>query len=247
MDLGISDRSALICGGSRGLGYACAKALAREGVRVTLAARDGAALEDAASRLYQEIGHRPAIVRADLSTSEGRTVALARLPDPDILVTNAGGPPSKDFRELTAADWASALDTNFLSAVELIRATVDPMIARGFGRIVNITSVTVRMPVERLDLSTAPRMALTGYVAGVARQVARHNVTINNLLPGTVLTERLQALGEVADKLIAKVPAGRAGTPEEFGALCAFLCGAQAGFVTGQNIMVDGGLAPVTV
>ncbi len=247
MDLGISDRRALICGGSRGLGYACAKALAREGVRVTLVARHGEALEDAASRLYQEIGHRPGIVRADLSTPEGRAAALARLADPDILVTNAGGPPSKDFRELTTADWASALDTNFLSAVELIRATVDPMIARGFGRIVNITSVTVRMPVERLDLSTAPRMALTGYVAGVARQVARHNVTINNLLPGTVATERIQALGEVADKLIAKVPAGRAGTPEEFGALCAFLCGAQAGFVTGQNIMVDGGLAPVTV
>jgi 3-oxoacyl-[acyl-carrier protein] reductase len=247
MDLGITDRQALVCGGSRGLGYACAKALAREGVRVTLVARDGAALEQAASRMVQEIGHRPAIVRADVSTPLGREAALARLPEPDILVTNAGGPPSKNFRELSAQDWAAALDTNFLSAVELIRASIDGMISRGFGRIVNITSMTVRMPVERLDLSTSTRLALTGYVAGVAREVARHNVTINNLLPGTIMTERIQALGETAQKLIAKVPAGRAGEPDEFGAACAFLCGTQAAFITGQNLLLDGGLVPLTV
>jgi 3-oxoacyl-[acyl-carrier protein] reductase len=171
---------------------------------------------------------------------------MAEAPQPDILVTNAGGPPSKDFRDVSLSDWQASLDANFLSAAELIRMTIDGMIERGFGRIVNVTSLTVRMPVERLDLSNATRLALTGYVAGIARQVARNNVTINNLLPGTIATERILELGETAQKLIDKVPAGRAGTPEEFGAACAFLCSAQAGFITGQNFLVDGGTYPGT-
>ncbi len=186
-------------------------------------------------------------IAADLSTPDGRAAVLAACKDVDILVTNAGGPPSMDFTELSTAHWQKALDTTLISAVELIRTIAPGMASRGFGRIVNITSVTVRVPVEKLDLSTSTRMALTGYVAGVARQLARHNVTINNLLPGTILTERLEELGEVARKLIEKVPAGRAGTPEEFASACAYLCGVNSGFITGQNLMVDGGLAPITV
>jgi len=184
---------------------------------------------------------------ADISTEVGRERALAACPEPDILVNNAGGPPGGDFRDLTLDQWSSALDANFLSAVELIRATVDGMTKRGFGRIVNVTSLTVRMPVPQLDLSNAARLALTGYVAGVARQIAPQGVTINNLLPGTMATERIQALGETAQKLIARVPMGRAGRPEEFGAACAFLCSAQAGYITGQNILIDGGLCAFTV
>lgn len=243
MDLGIAGRRALVCGASRGLGFACAAALAREGVAVTLAARNGEALAKAAA----SIGADARWVVADVATEAGRTAALASCPEPDILVTNAGGPPGGDFRSLTHAQWLAALEANCLSAVELIRVTVDPMIARGFGRIVNVTSLTVRMPVARLDLSTAARLALTGYVAGVARQVAGHNVTINNLLPGTIMTERIRELGETAQQLIARVPAGRAGLPEEFGAACAFLCSASAGYITGQNLLLDGGLCPITV
>jgi 3-oxoacyl-[acyl-carrier protein] reductase len=144
-------------------------------------------------------------------------------------------------------DWSGALDANFLSAVELVRSTIGGMIDRRFGRIVNITSMMVRMPVEQLDLSNACRLALTGYVAGVSRQIARHNVTINNLLPGTILTERIKQLGETATRLIARVPAGRAGKPEEFGAACAFLCSVHAAFITGQNVLIDGGHCPFTV
>ncbi|SMF12931.1 3-oxoacyl-[acyl-carrier protein] reductase [Tistlia consotensis] len=247
MDLGIAGRRALVCGASQGLGYACAEALAAEGVAVTLVSRSEERLAAAAARLAESTGRRPAFVVADLSEAAGRAAALAALPDPDILVTNAGGPPSLDFRALGPAHWTAALETNFLAAAELIRATVDAMIGRRFGRIVNVTSLTVRMPVQRLDLSTVPRLALTGYVAGVARQVAPEGVTINNLLPGTIATERIRALGATAEALIARVPMGRAGTPEEFGAACAFLCSRQAAYVTGQNLLVDGGLCPVTV
>jgi 3-oxoacyl-[acyl-carrier protein] reductase len=247
MDLGIAGRRALVCGASRGLGFACARALAQENVTVTLISRSQGSLDEAASKIEATTGVRPKTVEADVSTDRGRDAARAAEPSPDILITNAGGPPSKDFRELSRADWATALDANFLSAVELIRACVDGMIDRGFGRIVNITSMTVRMPVERLDLSNAPRLALTGYVAGVSRQIAKHNVTINNLLPGTIATERILELGETAQRLIAKVPAGRAGTPDEFGATCAFLCSRPAAFITGQNILLDGGLCSFTV
>ena len=247
MDLGIAGRRALVCGASRGLGYACAEALAREGVEVTLVSRNGEALAIAASRIEASAGRAAGTAVADISTEVGRGRALAACPEPDILVSNAGGPPGGDFRDLTLDQWSSALDANFLSAVELIRATVDGMAKRGFGRIVNVTSLTVRMPVPQLDLSNATRLALTGYVAGVARQIAPQGVTINNLLPGTMATERIQALGETAQKLVAKVPMGRAGRPEEFGAACAFLCSAQAGYITGQNILIDGGLCAFTV
>jgi 3-oxoacyl-[acyl-carrier protein] reductase len=247
MDFGIAGRTALVLGASQGLGYACAEALAREGCRVTLAARREAALAEAADGIARVGGERPSFVVADVATAAGREAVLAACPEPDILVTNAGGPPSKDFRALTEADWLAALQANFLAAAELMRRSVDGMAARGFGRIVNITSMTVRMPVARLDLSTATRLALTGLVAGVAREVAASGVTINNLLPGTILTERIRELGKTAEALIAKVPMGRAGTPEEFGATCAFLCSRQAGFITGQNLLIDGGLCPITV
>jgi 3-oxoacyl-[acyl-carrier protein] reductase len=247
MDLGLANRKALICGASQGLGYACAMALAQEGAHVTLLSRRRAALENAARQIETNVGFRPGIIACDLAATENLKAALAEIGALDILVTNAGGPPARDFRELSLADWDSAIQTNFLASVELIRCCVDGMIERRFGRIVNITSLTVRTPVEGLDLSTATRLALTGYVAGVSRQIAKHNVTINNLLPGTVMTERIKELGETASRLIAKVPAGRGGLPEEFGAACAFLCGSQASYITGQNLLVDGGLCSFTV
>lgn len=247
MDLGIAGRKAVVCGASQGLGYACALALAEEGVDVTLVSRNGAKLQAAAARLEAATGRRARILAADLSRPDGRDAVLADCADPDILVTNAGGPPGGDFRQLTDAQWQEALQTNFLGAVQLIRGTVDGMAARGFGRIVNITSVTVRMPVARLDLSTSTRLALTGYVAGVAREIAATGVTINNLLPGTIATERIRELGATAQQLIDRVPMKRAGLPEEFGAACAFLCSRQAAFITGQNLLLDGGLFPATV
>lgn len=244
MDLGIEGRRALVCGASRGLGFSCAEALAAEGVAVTLVARDASALAAAAERLK---GADVTIAVGDVASPAGRAAALAACPAPDILVNNAGGPPGGDFRGLTPADWAAAMDANFLAAVELIRATADGMVARGFGRIVNVTSLTVRMPVANLDLSTASRLALTGYVAGVSRQLAPAGVTVNNLLPGTIATERIKALGAMADRLVAQVPMARAGRPEEFGAACAFLCSRPAAYITGQNLLVDGGLCPITV
>jgi 3-oxoacyl-[acyl-carrier protein] reductase len=247
VNLGIEGRTALVCGASRGLGFASAKALAAEGVSVTLAARNANALQEAATQLRGTTAVEVQTVVADLTTAAGRTAALAACPNPDILVTNSGGPPSVDFRALTRQQWQAALEGNFLSAVDLVRALVDGMIERRFGRIVNITSLTVRMPVIQLDLSNAARLALTGYVAGVARQIAPFGVTVNNLLPGTIATERIRELGESAQQLIARVPAGRAGDPDEFGATCAFLCSRQAAYITGQNVLVDGGLCPITV
>lgn len=247
MDLGIQGRTALVCGASRGLGMACAQALAAEGVRITLVARNAKTLEQAASRIGGSTGTKPAFVAADVATQSGREGIRDSMAEADILVTNAGGPPTKDFTELSIGDWEAALHANFLAAVEMIRTYVPGMRQRGFGRIVNITSMTVRMPIESLDLSTSARMALTGYVAGVARQVARDGVTINNLLPGTVMTDRIAELGATADVLVARVPMGRAGKPEEFGAACAFLCSEQAAFITGQNLLLDGGLCAVTV
>jgi 3-oxoacyl-[acyl-carrier protein] reductase len=247
MDLGIEGRRALVCGASKGLGFACALALAGEGVSATLVARDQTALTSAADRIQSTTGQPCHSIAADLSTADGRGRVLEICPDPDILVTNAGGPPAKDFTELCLADWQKALETNLLAAVELVRGIVPGMAQRRFGRIINITSMTVRVPVERLDLSTATRMALTGYAAGVARQVARHNVTVNNLLPGTIMTERIRDLGKTAQGLIDKVPMGRAGNPAEFAAACAFLAGVPAAFITGQSLLVDGGLCPITV
>jgi 3-oxoacyl-[acyl-carrier protein] reductase len=226
---------------------ACAQALAGEGVNVTLVARRAEALQVAAERIAKATGVLSSIVVADVGTEAGRAAVQASIAEADILVTNAGGPPTKDFTNLTLEDWQRALDANFLAAVEMIRMFIPGMRERRFGRIVNITSMTVRVPVEKLDLSTSARLALTGYVAGVARQVAKDGVTINNLLPGTVMTERIAELGATADALVARVPAGRAGKPEEFGAACAFLCGEQAAFITGQNLLLDGGLCALTV
>ena len=247
MDLGISGRRALVCGASRGLGFACASALAAEGVAVTLVARNPQSLAQAAARIAGTGATKVETIAADVSTPAGREAVLASCPAPDILVNNAGGPPSADFRALTLAQWRAALDANFLSAVELSRAVIDGMIERRFGRIVNITSLTVRMPVQRLELSNATRLALTGFVASVARQLAPHGVTINNLLPGVIETERVRELGQTTRDLLARVPAGRAGDPDEFGAACAFLCSSKAAYITGQNLLIDGGLCPITV
>ena len=253
MDLGIAGRTALVCGGSRGLGFGCASALAREGVNVTIVARDEGRLQDAAAALRALGGGSVQAVCADVTTLAGRSAMLAACPAPDILVNNAGGPPPGDFRTWDRDTWLAALDANMLSPIELIKATIDGMIARGYGRIVNITSHMVKEPMAMLGLSNGARAGLTGFVAGVARDVVKHGVTINNMLPGQFDTDRLRSNHE---KFAARtntpldvhrerarngIPAQRFGTAEEFGATCAFLCSAHASFMTGQNILLDGG------
>jgi len=259
MDLGIKGKRALVCASSKGLGLACAWSLAREGVDVVMPARTASTLEAAADAIRKETGATIVTVAADVTTEAGRQALLAACPEPDILVTNAGGPKPGDFREWSREDWIAALDANMLTPIALIRATVDGMIARRFGRIVNITSAAVKMPIDILGLSNGARAGLTGFVAGLARQTVRHNVTINNLLPGPFLTDRLRQTAErtardggntVDDVLAARlatVPAGRYGDPAEFGEACAFLCGARAGFMTGQNLVLDGGIYPGTL
>ena len=263
MDLGIAGMKALVCAASKGLGRGCALALAREGVSVTIVARGREALEATAAELEKVSPHGTGgtaikFVAADITTPEGRALALAACPQPDILVNNAGGPPPGDFREWTRDTWIAALDANMLTPIELIKATVDGMIARRFGRIVNITSGAVKAPIDVLGLSNGARSGLTGFVAGLARKTVQHNVTINNLLPGFFDTDRIRAViggqakargvsyEEALAERIATIPAGRIGDPEEFGAACAFLCSAQAGFVTGQNWLLDGGAYPGT-
>ena len=258
MDLGISARSALVCGASKGLGLACAQSLAREGVAVTMVARGAEALEAAAAAIRAATGVTVTTVAADITTPEGRTAALAACPAPDILVTNAGGPKPGDFRDWDRDVWIAALDANMLTPIELIRATVDGMIARRFGRIVNITSGAVKAPIDILGLSNGARSGLTGFVAGVARKTVAHNVTINNLLPGPFETDRLRdtarqwskQTGKSEETVLAERraanPSGRFGTPAEFGDACAYLCSAQAGFITGQNLLMDGGNYPGT-
>ncbi|HVL74955.1 MAG TPA: SDR family oxidoreductase [Noviherbaspirillum sp.] len=258
MDLGIRGRHALVCGASKGLGRGCAQALAAEGVSVTLVARGADALEAAAEDIRKATGVAVVAVAADITTPEGRAQALAACPQPDILVTNAGGPPPGDFRDWTRDDWIAALDANMLTPIELIKATVDGMIARRFGRIVNITSSAVKAPIDILGLSNGARSGLTGFVAGLARKTVEHNVTINNLLPGQFETDRLKktmgvsaaAAGKSVDEMFEQrrklIPARRFGTAEEFGAVCAFLCSAQAGYMTGQNVLLDGGNYPGT-
>lgn len=257
MDLGISGKTALVSGASRGLGAACAEALVREGVDVVLVARNAASLAATTERLAALGRGSASMVAADITTPAGRADALAACPSPDILVTNAGGPPPGDFRNWERDDWLRALDANMLAPIEMIRATVDAMIGRGFGRIVNITSGATKAPIEVLGLSNGARSGLTGFVAGLARKTVAHNVTINNLLPSAIETERLRvtaaaqfgasdAAGTEAALAArrAKIPAGRFGRPEEFGAICAFLCSVHTGFVTGQNLLVDGGAYP---
>ncbi|KQR07922.1 MULTISPECIES: SDR family oxidoreductase [Xanthomonas] len=259
MDLGIAGRWALVCAASKGLGLGCARALAREGVNVVIAARGRAALDAAADALRALPGGGDVrSVVADIATPEGRAAALAACPQVDILINNAGGPPPGDFRQWEREDWLRALDANMLAPIELIRATVDAMRARRFGRIVNITSSAVKAPIDILGLSNGARAGLTGFVAGLARSTVVDNVTLNNLLPGQFATDRLrgnfaaiaQQQGSTAEAVAARkqaaIPAGRFGEPDEFGAACAFLCSAQAGYITGQNLLIDGGSYPGT-
>lgn len=253
MDLGLKGKTALVCASSKGLGKACAMALASEGVAVTLLARGEAALLASAEEIRTATGVQVTTVVCDITTAEGRAAALAACPAPDILVTNAGGPPPGDFRDWRREDWLAALDANMLTPIELIKATVDGMQARGFGRIVNITSAAVKAPIDVLGLSNGARSGLTGFVAGLARKTVAHNVTINNLLPGPFDTDRLRTTAAGAAKASGKSvdqvlearrvgnPAGRFGDPAEFGAACAFLCSQHAGFITGQNWLLDGG------
>ncbi len=256
MDLGITGRRAIVCGGSKGLGRGCAEALAREGAQVWIVARSAEGLARAAREIAAETGVAVETVSADVATPEGRSSILEACASPDILVNNAGGPPPGDFRSWSREDWIRALDANMLSANELIRATLDGMIERRFGRVVNITSHMVKAPVAFLGLSNGARAGLTGFVGGLARDVAAHNVTLNNLLPGQFDTDRLRSnheklaagrklpVEQVRDRMREQIPARRFGTAAEFGAACAFLCSAHAGYITGQNLLLDGGHYP---
>ena len=261
MDLGIAGRTALVCGASKGLGYGCAEALVREGVNVVIVARGAEALEAAAKKLSAAATGGASVrhVAADITTTDGRAAVFAVHQDFDIVVTNAGGPPPGDFREWDREAWIKAVDANMLTPIELFKATVDGMAARGYGRIVNITSSSVKAPIDILGLSNGARSGLTGFVAGVARTpIAAKGVTINNLLPGSFDTDRLkgtmagaakksgQDLDTVMESRKKNIPARRFGTPEEFGAICAFLCSVQAGYLTGQNVLADGGAYPGT-
>lgn len=258
MDLGIRGRTALVCAASKGLGKGCAMSLAREGVNLVITARGKEALEATAEEIRKATGVKVIAVAGDITTPEGRAQAVKTCPQPDILVNNAGGPPPGDFRDWTREDWIKALEANMLTPIDLIKSVIDGMIERKFGRIVNITSGAVKMPIPELGMSNGARTGLTGFVAGLSRAVARHNVTINNLLPGPFDTDRLRSnmvfnakkLGKAPEDL-AKArmetnPAKRFGTVEEFGDACAFLCGANAGYIVGQNLLLDGGAFPGT-
>ena len=263
MDLGIAGKWALVCGASNGLGFGCAQALVREGVNVIIVARGAEALQAAANKLVAD-SSRPVsaevlFVAADITTTLGRAAVFDLRSDFDIVVTNAGGPPPGDFRDWDRDAWIKAIDANMLTPIELIKATVDGMAARGFGRVVNITSSSVKAPIDVLGLSNGARSGLTGFVAGAARtRLAAQGVTINNLLPGAFDTDRLrgtmsgaaqktgQPLEAVMDARRKNIPAQRFGKPEEFGAICAFLCSTHAAYMTGQNVLADGGAFPGT-
>lgn len=260
MDLGIKGRRAIVCASSKGLGRACAISLAEAGVDVTLTARGAEALKKTAADIRKAYpGIKVTEIVGDITTPEGREAVLKVCPEPDILINNAGGPPPGDFRNWTRDDWIKAIDANMLTPIELIKATVDGMMARKFGRIVNITSAAVKAPIDILGLSNGARAGLTGFIAGLSRKTVINNVTINGLLPGPFETDRLTstAKGEADKRGVtpaqilaerAKLnPAGRFGQPDEFGYACAFLCGAKAGFITGQNILLDGGAFPGTL
>ena len=257
MDLGIRGKTALVTAGSKGLGKGCAMSLAKEGANIVLTARGKDALEATAAEI-RKLGVNVTTVAGDITTPEGRAAALAACPAPDILVNNAGGPPPGDFRDWDRDTWIKALDGNMITPILLIRAVVDRMIEKKFGRIVNITSGAVKLPIPELGLSNGARTGLTGFVAGLSRKTVRHNVTINAVLPGPFETDRLRAnfkfnaekTGKSEDELrrarAEANPAGRFGTIEEFGDACAYLCSAQAGFITGQNLLLDGGAYPGT-
>jgi 3-oxoacyl-[acyl-carrier protein] reductase len=258
LNYGIEGKRALVCAASKGLGRGCAEALAREGAHVTILARTESIVAKTAEEIGAMCGCTVAWVACDITTPEGRAAALSACPQPDILVNNAGGPPPGDFRSWDRDTWIRAIDANMLTPIELIKATIDGMISRRFGRIVNITSSAVKAPIDILGLSNGARSGLTGFVAGLARKVAKHNVTINNLLPGSFDTDRLgsnmetrakaagKSVTEVREAAMAAIPAGRFGTPDEFGALCAYVCSAQAGYLVGQNLLLDGGNYPGT-
>ncbi|MDH4480668.1 MAG: SDR family oxidoreductase [Rhodoferax sp.] len=258
MDLGLQGKWALVCGASRGLGWGCAQALAQEGVNVLMVARRADMLDAGAAEIRASLGsdmHAEVQVCAqDITSEAGRAAVFAMRSDFDIVVTNAGGPPSGNFRDWEREDWIRAVDANMLTPIALMKATVDGMAARGYGRILNITSSAVKAPIDALGLSNGARSGLTGFVAGLARSgIAAQGVTVNNILPGAFDTDRLNGLfaiaasksGQTADSLAAQrrkgIPAQRFGTPQEFGALCAFLCSPKAGYITGQNLLVDGG------
>ncbi|HEX6141937.1 MAG TPA: SDR family oxidoreductase [Geminicoccaceae bacterium] len=258
MDLGIKGRRAIVCAASKGLGRGCARALAKNGVDVFITARTASDLDATARDIAAATGVEVTPVPGDITTPEGRAAVLDACPNPDILVNNAGGPPPGDFRDWDEQDWIDAVNANMITAIMLIRATVDGMIERGFGRIVNITSSSVKAPIPVLGLSNGARAGLTGFVAGIARQTVEHDVTINNILPGRFDTARLNSgfaaaakksgrpVEEHREEARLQVPARRFGQPDEFGDLCAYICSAQAGFITGQNFLIDGGAYPGT-
>ena len=259
MDLGIAGKRAIICGASKGLGKACAEALAREGVKVTIAARHLASLAETAEEIRKSTGNRVTSVVADVTTGEGRQSLLSACANPDILITNSGGPPAGDFRDWNEYEWHQAVQNNMITHIMLMKAVVDGMIDRRWGRIVNITSAAVKSPYPTLGLSNGARAGLTGFIAGLSRKTVAHNVTINNILPGPFDTDRLRstivaaakASGRSVEELTrerqAQNPAGRFGTAAEFGEVCAFVCSAQAGYITGQNLVLDGGAYPGTL
>ena len=258
MEFGIRGKKALLSGASRGLGQACALALAQEGVDVTIVARTRATLERTAAEISATTGVTVTPVAGDIATPEGRAAALRACPEPDILVNNADGPVPGDFRDWTRDDWISALDIMMLSHIEMMRLTVDGMMARGFGRVINIVSRSVKIPQVELGLSNGARSGLVGFVAGLARQTVARNVTINNLLPGIfdsdaqrrhiegMLEDGGKSFDQIWQERARANPAQRYGRPAELGAYCAFLCSTHAGFITGQNLLIDGGSYPGT-
>ena len=259
MDLGIKGRKAIVCAASKGLGRGCAEALAAEGVDLVICARTRDAIEKTAAEIAAKYGVGVTPIACDITTEAGRAAVLAACPAPDILVTNAGGPPPGDFRDFNSDDWRKAVEGNMITPIALIHATVYAMMERGFGRIVNITSFSVKAPIATLELSNGARSGLTGAVAALARKVARNNVVINNLLPGPFDTDRLRnttravaektgrTVEEIKAERAAQNPTGRFGTTVEFGAACAFLCSQHAGYITGQNLVLDGGAINATM
>ncbi len=253
MDLGIAGRKAIVCASSRGLGRGCAEALAAAGVDVVINGRDAANLDQVAAEIRKATGATVIPVVADVGTPEGQEALLRACPAPDILVNNNAGPPFRDFRELDREKMLAGVAANFVTPIELIQRVIDGMVARKFGRIVNITSSSVKAPIGGLDLSSGARAGLTAFLKGVSQGVVGSNVTINNILPGSFDTDRLRSgqkrtaeqsgksIEQVRDEAAARIPARRFGTPDEFGAACAFLCSAQAGYITGQNLLIDGG------
>jgi 3-oxoacyl-[acyl-carrier protein] reductase len=256
MNLGVKGRYAVVCASSDGLGRACALELARAGCTLVINGRDGDKLARAAAAIHSETGAEIMIVSGDVALPETQDRLIAAVPQVDILINNNGGPPYRDFRDIDRDDMLTGVTNNMIAPIELVQRVIDGMVARRFGRIVNITSGSVKMPLGGLDLSSGARLGLTGFLAGVARQVAHANVTINNLLPGAFDTQRLQSgqqrsaeqrginIDEVRAERAAAIPARRFGDPSEFGAACAFLCSAQAGYITGQSLLIDGGAFP---